>query len=276
MNLLRALTFSILSLCVVTGVTNAQIPSDLKRMGFDGPVRTVKWEEERYRWDDSRWESVGDPAHKLYRYDRNGRSLTWHIDPGPGWRAYGMPLSPATATGSRRYELVGKPSRGLGWKTVWQFDQEGRLGRYESFAVYESGPDLSDWEQYSYDSQGRVETFTYWRNLGWSPNQTEPYPPIRVKYWFDNAGRIGGWTNLDNAKSFSTLTYDSKGRLVKQIEEKPDGNITYVRTYVWDSYDHHGNWTVQTFTETWRTEEGDEPQSQTVTRRSIKYRRGRN
>ena len=45
-------------------LTNAQIPSDLKRMGFNGPVRTVKWEEEMYNWEDSGFITAVDNSER--------------------------------------------------------------------------------------------------------------------------------------------------------------------------------------------------------------------
>ena len=274
MKILGLFTLPVLSICVVMiafRVTNGQIPSELIRMGLNGRVRTIKLEIRTYNWEDSRWESAGDPVNGLTRYNRNGRCLTPHIDPGSGWRPYGVPLPPVTASRSHRYEIVRKPRNGMGWKTVWQFDNEGRLGRFEAYGLYESGPVLSNWQQYSYNSQGRVTEFTYWADWGWSPRQTEPYPPVRIKYWFDDAGRIGRWTDLDNPENRSTLSYDAKGRLVKQVDEKQDGNVTYVTTLTWDGYDQQGNWTVQTRTEMWRTEDGEDPHGQTVIRRSLTY-----
>ena len=254
-------------------VTNAQIPSVLRRQGFNGPVRTVHREFRQYSWENSRWDPSGDPILDVIRYDRNGRCLTSHIDPGSGWRPYGVPLPPATGAPSRRYELVRKRNGSIGWKTVWHFDDKGRLGRFEAFALYEHGPTLSKWEQYSYDSQGRVEAMTYWADWGWSPGQTEPYPPVRLKYWFDSAGRIGGWTEVDNPKRRTSLTYDDQGRVVKLVDENEDG---YITTETRAEYDQHGNWTVQTTTTSWRTDDEDEPQSQSVLRRSITYGRASN
>ena len=265
----HVLTLAIL-LTLASGVANAQIPSQLTRMGFNGPVRTVKVELQDYRWENSRWDP-GEPLYDVVRYDRKGRCLTRHIDPGSGWRPYGVSLPPATADGPRRYEI---PNKSGTWKTVWQFDQKGRLERFEAYAVYKDRPPaIANWEHYSYDAQGRIEEFTYWGDWGWSPGQTEPYPPIRLRYSFDSAGRIAGWARVDEPTRRSTLTYDGKGRLVKQVDEGPDGNIT---TYTWDGYDEQGNWTVRTVIEAWRTEDGDDPQSKSVIRRSISYGRTSN
>ncbi|HKR10715.1 MAG TPA: hypothetical protein VJT15_01565 [Pyrinomonadaceae bacterium] len=214
-----------------------------------------------------------EPDRGVIRYDRQGRCLTPHIDPGSGWRQYGLPLPPLMAAPSQRYETVRKRANGTGWKTVWLFDKAGRLERFEAYALYEHGPSLANWHQYSYDSQGRVEELTYWADWGRHPNQTEPYPPVRLKYWFDSAGRIGGWTKGNDPKSRSSLTYDEKGLLVKQVDEDVDGNITYITTQTWEGYDQQSNWTVHTFTQTWRTKDGDEPHDKTVTRRSLKYGR---
>ena len=136
-----------------------------------------------------------------------------------------MPLLPATAAGTQKQQIVRKVGSGS-WKTVWEFDKEGRLERFKAYAVYENGPALSNWEQYSYDSQGRVAEISYWYEWGRSPNQTGPYPPVRLKYWCDEAGRIGGWSNIDEPKSKTTLTYNEKGQLTKSVDEKADGNIT--------------------------------------------------
>ncbi len=265
---------SIWVLALAIGIANAQAPSVLRRDGLNGPVRAIRLEFQDYDWEDSRWKPSGELLSHVERYDRNGRRLTSNIDPGSGWRAYGLPLPPATAPRSGRYEIVRKRGRsGMGWKTVWLFDQERRLERFESWALYESGPALATWQQFSYDSQGRVETLTYWADWGRGPNQTEPYPPVLVKYWFDDEGRIGGWTESGNRNSRSTLTYDNAGRVVKLFEEQFDGNITYLTTETRDGYDRHGNWTVRTYTQAWRTEDGDDPNSQTVFRRSITYGR---
>lgn len=251
---------------VAIQVANAQIPSQLTRMGFNGPVRTVKRELHEYRWENSQWDP-GEPLHDVMRFDRKGRCLTRHIDPGSGWRSYGVALPPATTTdGPRRYEVLNKRRT---WKTVWLFDQKGRLARFEAYAIYkDGGPSIANWQHYSYDSQGRVEELIYWGSWGWSPGQTEPYPPIRLRYWFDSAGRIGGWARADDPKRRSTLTYDSEGRLVKQVDEDPD---SYLTTRTWDGYDKHGNWTVHTTIEAWRTDGEDEPLSKRVERRSIIY-----
>lgn len=248
---------------LTVSIANAQIPSARQRMGYNGPVRSVRFEVQDFSWDDPRWEVRGEPVHAAVRYDRDGRCLTVHLDPGSGWRPYGFPLPPLTAAPSQRYEILRKPDGR--WKTVWLFDKQGRLERFEAYGVYESGPSLANWQQYSYDSQGRVEELTYWADWGRSPNQTEPYPPKRLKYWFDSAGRIGGWTNVNEPGSRATLSYDEKGRIVQQVEEDVDSNITYVSTQTWDGYDRHDNWTLHTYTWTWRTtDEGDEPQSRTV------------
>jgi YD repeat-containing protein len=69
------------------------------------------------------------------------------------------------------------------------------------------------------------------------------------------------------------LTYDREGRLVKEVNENEEG---YVVTQTWDGYDQQGNWTVQTVTQSWRTDDEDEPSSKDVTRRSITYRRASN
>lgn len=271
MKILRAFT-SLILVALAVGVANAQIPSERTRMGLNGPVRIIRREYQEYRWENSQWDPIGDPIRDLVRYDRRGRCLTPHINPGSGWRAYGVPLPPATATRSRRYEIVRKLSSDMSWKTVWQFDTEGRLGRFEEYAKYQDGWVPSNWHHYSYDSRGRVRELTYWGDWGWSPGQTEPYPPVRVKYWLDDAGRIGGWADSNDPKSRSTLTYDRKGRLLKEVEEKADGNITYVTTQTWDGYDQHGNWTVHTMTVAWRTEDGEEPHTKSMFRRSITYR----
>jgi hypothetical protein len=242
-------------------------------MGLNGPVRKVQVEFNEYRWEASRWEPSGDPIHDVMDFDRNGRCLTPHIDPGSGWRQDGVALAPANARAFREYEIVRKATRQrMGWKSVWKFDKEGRLGRFEAYALYESGPSLSNWQQYSYDSQGRVEQLTYWANWGWGPKQTEPYPPVQIKYWFDSAGRIGGWAEVGNPVSRSILTYDQQGRLVKAVYEEE----LHVITKTWDGYDQQGNWTVETTTQAWREEDGDEPFRKEVRRRSITYRRASN
>ncbi len=262
------------SIVALAGVTHAQVPSVRSRMGLNGSVRTIRQEFQQYRWESSKWETSGDPRYDLIHYDRYGRCLTSDLDPGSGWRPFGLPLPPATAAKAGRYELVRKPRNGMGWKTVWQFDDQGRLGRFEAYALYEHGPSLSSWQQFTYDSEGRVAELTYWANWGWSPHQTEPYPPIRLTYWFDSDGRIGGWARADNPKDRSTLTYDTKGRVVKQVDESADGDVvTRVTTQTWDGYDQHGNWTVRTITEASRDEDGDEPNHKDVIRRSIRYRK---
>ncbi|HEU4506768.1 MAG TPA: hypothetical protein VFR78_00925 [Pyrinomonadaceae bacterium] len=256
-------------LTVAGGVANAQIPSQRTRMGFNGPVRTVKVELQDYTWENSGWDP-GEPLYDVIRYDRNGRCLTRQFDPGSGWRPYGEAVRPPTANGPRRYEVLNKSRT---WKTVWQFDKQGRLERFEEYALYKDGrpPALAHWEHYSYDSQGRIEEFTFWGDWGWSPGQTEPYPPIRLRYSFDSAGRIAGWFTVDEPIWWrSTLTYDNKGRLVKQIDELPDGKIT---THAWEGYDEYGNWTVHTMINAWRTDNVDDPQSKSVVRRSITYGR---
>lgn len=270
MYLLRACATAVF-VTLAIGVTNAQIPSELTRMGFNGPVRTVWLEIHEYSWEDSQWEGR-EPIHGVTRFDRHGRCLTSHVDPGSGWRPYGVPHPPARGAASQTYEIVRQVGRDMGWKTVWRFDKEGRLERFEAYAIYESGPSLSNWQQYSYDSQGRVATMTYWADWGRHPNQTEPYPPVRLKYWFDDAGRIGGWSNLDKPGSKVTLTYNEKGQVLKTVDERVDGNIIYVDTYDFDGYDQQGNWTVQTVTRLWRTDDGDDHRSKTVLRRSLTYR----
>ena len=257
---------------LAAGVAHAQVPSVLRRSGLNGPVRTIQLELRDYRWERSRWDGGEEPVRDVVRYDREGRCLTTQLDPGSGWRSYGLPLPPATAAPYRQYELVRPIRNGMGWKTVWKFDDKGRLGRFEAYGVYEYGPVLSDWQEYSYDSTGRVEQLTYWGNWGRSPGQTEPYPPVRLKYWFDEAGRIGGWVDMDKPNMRSTLTYDREGRVIKQVDEYTDVT-TYVTTQAWGGYDQHANWTVHTITQSWRTEDGDEPQSQTLIRRSITYGR---
>ncbi len=268
MNILHKVGACVVFVAVCSGVTNAQVPSVLRRMGLNGPVRKIRVEFQEYHWEDSKWGPTGDTLHHVIRYDREGRCLTSHIDPGSGWRAYGLSLPPATASASRRYELFRKRDGKKTWKTVWYFDNEGRLARFEAYGIYDDRAALSNWHHYTYDSQGRVVEMTYWADWGWSPMQTEPYPPVRVKYWFDDAGRIGGWTEGGNRDSRSSLTYDKQGRLVKQVEETED----YVTTDTWDGYDEHGNWTLHTNTRSWRTEDGDEPEHKTVVRRSITYR----
>ena len=268
MNIVRQITACAVVVASCIGVTTAQIPSVLRRMGLNGPVRTIHLELNEYHWEDPGWDPRGDTLHDVIRYDSNGRCLTPHIDPNSGWRAYGLPLPPATASASRRYEVFRKRDGKKTWKTVWYFDKEGRLARWEAYALDEDRASLSNWHHYTYDSQGRVAEMTYWANWGWSPEQTEPYSPVRVKYWFDDAGRIGGWTEGGNRNSRSSLTYDKQGRLVKQVEETED----YVAMDTFDGYDEHGNWTVHTNTQMVRTEDGDEPQSKSVVRRSITYR----
>ena len=253
------------------GVTIAQIPSEMRRTGFNGEVRIVRLEIKEYSWEDSQWKSWGDPIRGVTLYDRDGRCLSPSIDPGSGWRPYGVPLPPASAAGSQRYEIDRKSGGKVTWRTVWQFDQEGRLERFEAYGINENGPSLSHWEQYTYDEQGRVAERTYWYDWGWSPNQTEPYPPIKLKYWFDTAGRIGGWSSSKDPRSRVTLTYDKKGRLIKHVDEQADGNIVYLTTYALSGYDRQGNWTAQTITKAWRTDEGDDLHTKTVLRRSITY-----
>jgi len=257
----------IVALCI--GVTNAQVPSVLRRMGLNGPVRTINVEFNQYHWGDSRWDQIGDTLRDVIRYDRNGRCLTTHIDPDSGWRAYGLPLPPATASASRRYEIFRKLHGKKTWKTVWYFDNEGRLARFEAYLLNDGRASLSHWHHYTYDSEGRVAELTYWGEWGRAPGQTEPYPPVRVKYWLDDAGRIGGWTETGNRSTRSSLTYDKQSRLVKKVEETED----YVAMDTWDGYDEYGNWTIHTITQILRTQDGDEPQSKDVVRRSITYRK---
>lgn len=255
-------------LILTAGGAQAQIPSQLRRTGLNGPVRTIRSEFQQYSGENSQWESRGDVLHDVTRYDRNGRCLTSDIDPGSGWRAYGFPTPPASAPGPHRYELVRPLRTRMGWKTVWHFDDQDRLERFEAFALYPHGAVLSNWQHYTYDSQGRVVQLTYWADWGWSPSQTKPYPPIHLKYWFDDDGRIAGWSRADDPTERSTLTYDEKGRLVKQVDEDADGNI---RTQTWDAYDEFGNWIVRTNTHSWRRDDGDEPQSREAIRRTITY-----
>jgi hypothetical protein len=230
---------SLLFLILAAEVATAQVPSEMKRMGLNGPVRTIRERYQVYSPGDTRWDP-GDPMYKVERFDRNGNCLTFHLDPGSGWQAHGLPLSPATAAPLQRYEIVKKSFSGSKWMTVWKFDEKGRLGRFECHSVGNDGPSLGNWQEYSYDSEGRVTEMTYWANWGRRPGQTEPHPPKRVKYWFDHAGRIGGFTEMDYDARF-TLTYDNQGRVVKLVMETDDS----LSTRTWLAYDQHGNWTLQ-------------------------------
>ena len=250
------------------GVANAQIPSVRQRMGLNGPVREIRERYQEYWWDDSRVE-LRDPKHSVTRYSRTGRCLTWYLEPGSGWRGFGLPLPPATATPSSqqtRFRLLSGESK-PSWKTVWKFDAEGRLQRWESYSLmYEDGPSLSNWQEYSYDSQGRVHQLTYWANWGRAPDQTEPYPPKKTFYSFDDAGRIAE-ASMPDYESRLTFTYDSKGRLIKQVEETE----LQVSTQTWAGYDEHGNWTLYAVTEASSREDGVEPSRRSVMRRKITY-----
>ena len=268
MNIVSKIAACVVLVALCIGVTNAQIPSVLRRMGLNGPVRVIHVEFNQYHWEDPGWDQMGDTLHDVIRYDRDGRCLTTHIDPDSGWRASGLPLPPATASASGRYEVFRKRDGKKTWKSVWYFDQEGRLARFEAYLLNDERASLSHWHHYTYDSRGRVAELTYWAEWGRAPKQTEPYPPVRVKYWFDDAGRIGGWTESGHRNTRSTLTYDKQGRLVKQVVETED----YLAMDTWDGYDEHANWTVHTTTQKVRTQDGDEPQSKDVVRRSITYR----
>src|SRR5215510_9317006 len=199
------------------GIAHAQIPSVRQRMGLNGPVRNIRERFQEYYWRDSRWDP-GDPTHHVIRYDRNGGCLTWYLERS-AWHAYGLPLPPATAAPSSQQTLFkllpgeSKPT----WKTVWKFDLEGRLQRWESYAIHANGPSISNWQEYIYDSKGRVEALKYWADWGRSPGQTEPYPPEKTIYQFDDSGRIAGWFEPDQ-ESRTTLTYDNQGRLIKQVD----------------------------------------------------------
>lgn len=263
---------AVLALATLCPSAAAQVPSDARREGLYGPVREVRRTVLSYNWEDDRWADGLLPAHGGLRFDRSGRRVDRQLEHYVGWTPVGAPLPPATANGPGRYEVVRPPrDGGMGWKTVWLFDALGRLERFESYAIYEHGPELSNWEQFAYDDLGRVCESASWADWGRSPEQTEPYPPIRKRYLFDDAGRIAGWFDPGEPRSRAAVTYDGAGRATKLVEETWDPGIIYVLTTAWRRYDAYGNWGECARTEAWRTDEGDDPQSRIVERRTISY-----
>lgn len=262
---IKGLTVSKIVFCILllsTTVATAQIPSTRQRNGLNGPVSRVQYVTREFTWENDRWQTSRTYRHE-HRYDQSGRCLTEIWDPGPGWDDMGLALPLATGKPSSTQEFMQPNS-----KTVWRFDHKGRLWRYEKYAISETGPSLSNWQQFTYNNQGWVQVFTFWANWGWSPDQTEPYPPKRLRLQHDQAGHIIGWVYLDDPDHYCTMTYDRNGRPLKREETFSEEGV-FIKS--WQGYDRYNNWTVCTETKVQRTNDEDDPESRTEYRRSISY-----